>query len=80
MSTSRLRRLSICLTDLEQIPTEKITVAGNGKKYISLTTWDYDGDNKLDHDFSVSITRSPQEKTDKTPILWVGGGLIIENY
>lgn len=81
MKTSRLRRLSICITDIENIPPEKITVAGNGKKYASLTTWDYDQNNNInDHDFSVSISRSPQEKMDKIPVLYIGGGLIIENY
>jgi hypothetical protein len=77
MKTSRLRRLSICITDLENIPPEKITIAGNGKKYASLTTWDYAGENINDHDFSVSITRSVQEKQDGIPIMYIGGGLII---
>lgn len=80
MKKSRLRRLSICITDLENIPAEKITIAGNGKKYASLTTWDYGDDNINDHDFSVSITRSPQEQKDKIPVQYIGGGLIIENY
>ncbi len=79
MKTSRHRRLSICLTDLENIPPEKITVAGNGKKYVSLTTWDYSEEHTNDHDFSVSITRSPQEKQDGIPVQYIGGGLIIEN-
>ncbi|TPG44353.1 hypothetical protein [Flavobacterium pectinovorum] len=77
MKTSRLRRLSICITDLENIPPEKITIAGNGKKYTSLTTWDYGDDNTNDHDFSVSITRTSQEKQDGIPITYIGGGLII---
>lgn len=78
MKTSRLRRLSICITDLENIPPEKITIAGNGKKYTSLTTWDYEGEHTNDHDFSVSVTRSPKEKQDGIPVIYIGGGLIIE--
>ncbi|PKB18364.1 hypothetical protein [Flavobacterium sp. 5] len=80
MKTSRLRRFSICLNDLEAIPVEKITVAGNGKKYVSISTWDYQDGHTNDHDFSISVTRSPQEIKDKSAIQYIGGGLIIENY
>ena len=80
MKTSRLRRFSICLNDLDAIPAEKITVAGNGKKYVSISTWDYADGHTNDHDFSISVTRSPQEIKDKNPIQYIGGGLIIEKY
>jgi hypothetical protein len=80
MKTSRLRRFSICLNDLENIPPEKITVAGNGKKYVSISTWDYEDGHEKDHDFSISVTRSPKEIQDRLPIQYIGGGLIIENY
>lgn len=80
MKQSRLRRFSICLNDLENIPAEKVTIAGNGKKYVSISTWDYPDGHTNDHDFSISITRSPQEIQDKAPVQYIGGGLIIENF
>lgn len=80
MKTSRLRRFSICLNDLEEIPPEKITVAGNGKKYISISTWDYADGHQNDFDFSIAVTRSKEEIIEKAPIRYIGQGLIIENY
>jgi hypothetical protein len=80
MKTSRLRRFSICLNDLEAIPPEKITVAGNGKKYISISTWDYADGHSNDFDFSIAVTRSKEEIKEKAPIRYIGAGLIIENY
>lgn len=75
MKTGRFRTMAICLSDL---PKDKIYTAGNGKKYISLATWDYNPDDPQykDHDFSVSVTRTPQEKKEQKPIVWIGNGCI----
>jgi len=75
MKTGRLRTMNICLSDL---PKDKIYTAGNNKKYISITTWDYaPGDPQYnDSDFSVSVTRTAQEKQDKKPLVFIGGGVI----
>lgn len=76
---SRLRRLTICLDDLEKVPEDKITIAGNGKRFVSITTWDYDPQNNMqDHDFSVSLTRTEEEKKAGKPIVWLGGGIIVK--
>lgn len=75
MKTGRLRTMNICLSDL---PKDKIYTAGNNKKYISLTTFDYSPDDERikDADFSVSVTRTPQEENDKKPIVFLGSGCI----
>lgn len=81
MKKGRKRTMSICIDDLLAIPEDKITIAGNKKKYVSLTTYDYNDEQlqRTDHDFSISLTRTEQERIAKVPIHWIGGGLIHEN-
>ena len=76
MKTSRLRRFSICLNDLEEIPPEKITVAGNGKKYISISTWDYADGHSNDFDFSIAGDFAVEHIDDTAGVageVWVVG-------
>lgn len=52
------RTMSICLTD---IPKDKILKHSNGKLYLALQTYDNDGPDKYDNDFSVSISLTKEE-------------------
>ena len=73
---SRWRTLSICLDDLNKLPVENITVAGNGKRYVSISTWDYKEEQIKDHDFAICVTRTPEQKKNNEEIVWIGGGII----
>jgi hypothetical protein len=73
----KLRTMQICLTDL---PKDKIYTAGNGKKYISLSTYDLDEFNNRDQDFVVSVTRTKEEAAAMIPRVYVGGGVISKEY
>lgn len=58
MKNGRRRTMSICLTD---IPKDKILMHANGKKYLAVETWDSDGPDKYDNDFSISVSRTKEE-------------------
>lgn len=58
MKTGRNRTMSICLSD---IPKERILKHENGKLYLPLSTYDYDGPDKYNNDFSVSISLTKEE-------------------
>lgn len=69
----RNRTLSICLSD---IPKERILVHENGKKYLSLSTYDTEEPDKYGNDFSVSITRTKEETEAKANRIFIGNGRI----
>lgn len=73
---SRWRTLSICIDDLNNLPANKITVAGNKKRYVSLSTWDLEPGHDKDHDFAICVTRTPEEKKNDEKLIWIGGGII----
>lgn len=74
------RTMSICLSD---IPKERILIHENGKKYLSIETWDNDEPDKYDNDFSVSICFNKEEieksKNGETiKRIYLGNGRIWE--
>lgn len=78
----KMRTMSICLTDLKNNP-KYLTKAGNGKIYVSLTTWDNDQPDKFGNDFSVTISKTKEEREaikdgQKIPNIYVGNGIIWE--
>ena len=76
MKTGRLRTMSICLTDLLNVPPEKIYTPANGKQYVALVTWDYDENQTNDQDFAIMIERTAEEKAAGQPVIYLGGGII----
>ncbi len=77
----RNRTMSICLTDL---PKERILKHTNGKLYLNLSTYDYDGPDKYDNDFSVSIPLNQEEierkkAGEKVDRIFLGNGKIWED-
>lgn len=73
--------MSICVSD---IPKERILVHENGKKYLSVKTYDYDTPDKFDNDFSVSISKNKDEVEkskagEKINRIFIGKGRIWEN-
>jgi hypothetical protein len=72
---SKLRNMSICLSD---IPSDAIfTSDKNGKKYLSLSTYDNDEPDKYGNDFPVWITQSKEERESKSKRTYLGNGKII---
>lgn len=80
MATSRLRTLSICMTELKELAIKghsAFTKHKNGKVYVKLDVWD-----KIEPDQfgqTVSVQLSPtqdKEQADGKP--FVGSGWIIE--
>lgn len=61
MNNGKARSMSICLTD---IPKERIIKHENGKLYLSLSTWDFDGPDKFGNDFSVCISPTKEDTKD----------------
>jgi hypothetical protein len=77
----KTRTMSICLSD---IPKERILKHGNGKLYLNLQTYDYDGPDTYDNDFSLSISPTKEEleaKKNGTPLnrTFLGNGRIWED-
>lgn len=80
MKQGKRRTMSICLTDIDKT---KILVHENGKKYLSIETWDYDEPDKYDNDFSVSMCLSKEEIEKKKTgedikRVFIGSGRIWE--
>jgi len=74
----KLRTIQICLSD---IPPERIFKHPNGKEYISLTSYDYDGTNDRDEDFSVMLSYNTEEQHrkkqgEKVKRVYIGHGKI----
>ena len=62
MSKGRNRTMSICLTEIDKT---KITKHENGKKYLQVSTYDYDAPDRFDNDFSVSLSLTKEEQEAK---------------
>ncbi len=80
MKQGKRRTFSICLTE---IPKERILIHENGKKYLNLESWDNDGPDKYDNDFSVriSLTKEEIEKKkagEEVKSIYLGNGRIWE--
>ena len=78
MSKGKLRTMSLCLTD---IPKDRIISHANGKKYLPIQTWDFDGPDSHDNDFSVSISLTKEEREraksgEKINRVFIGNGRI----
>lgn len=71
---SKLRNFSICLSDL---PKSAIYEAKNGKKYISLTSYDNDEPDQYGNDYGIWISQSKEERERKEKRTYVGNGKII---
>tara|TARA_R110002126_G_scaffold251055_3_gene394048 strand:+ start:42 stop:335 length:294 start_codon:yes stop_codon:yes gene_type:complete len=81
MKTGRNRTMSICLSD---IPKDRILKHENGKLYLPVATYDYDGPDKFDNDFSVSIPLSKEQLEAKkngaeVKRAFIGNGRIWED-
>ena len=81
MKTGRNRTMSICLSD---IPKDRILKHENGKLYLPVATYDYDGPDKFDHDFSVSVPLSKAQLAEKkegkdVKRVFIGNGRIWED-
>ena len=81
MKTGRNRTMSICLSD---IPKDRILKHENGKLYLPVSTYDYDGPDKFDNDFSVSIPLSKSQQEEKkngadVKRVFIGNGRIWED-
>lgn len=63
--------LSICLTDL---PKEKIKVAKNGKKYISLMVAERKQESQYGETHTVWVSQTKEERDAGAPTIFVGGG------
>lgn len=74
-----VRTFSLCLDDLEAIPPEKITIAGNKKRYVALVSRDYFDGETRDHDFWIAVQQSPEEKERGDKRIFIGGGQIHKN-
>lgn len=71
---SKLRTFSICLSD---IPKDAIYESEkNGKKYVSLMSWDNDEPDKYGNHFGISIAQSKEERDRREKKVYVGNGKI----
>jgi hypothetical protein len=71
---SKMRNLSICLSD---IPADAIKEGKNGKKYLSLTTYDNDQPDNYGNDFAVWISQTKEERDAKVNRKYLGNGKIV---
>lgn len=80
MKTGKRRTFNICLSDIDKT---RILVHENGKKYLNLQSWDYDGPDKYDNDFSVSHALTKDEieakkRGEEVKYKFLGNGRIWE--
>lgn len=64
-------KISICLTDL---PKEKITTAGNGKKYVDLVVSERREPSKYGDTHTIYIPQSKEEQQSNAQRVYVGKG------
>jgi hypothetical protein len=62
--------LDICLSDL---PSEAITTAKNGKKYIKLVCSERKTEGKFGETHYIALSQSVEERAAKKPAIYVGG-------
>ena len=62
--------LDICLSDL---PSEAITTAKNGKKYIKLVCAERKTEGKFGETHYIALSQSKEEREAKKPATYVGG-------
>lgn len=65
---------SICLTD---IPKERIKLANNGKKYLSITIQDLKEVDEYGHTHSIFISQSKEERDAKEKRTYIGRGKAV---
>lgn len=65
---------SICLTD---IPKERIKLANNGKKYLSITVQDLREVDEYGHTHSLFISQSKEEREEKEKRTYIGRGKAV---
>lgn len=68
---SELINVSLCVSD---IPKEKIYVADNGKKYISVCVSELREVAKYENTHCVFMRQSKEERENNTPRVYVGRG------
>ena len=62
--------LDICLSDL---PSEAITTAKNGKKYIKLVCSERKSEGKFGETHYIALSQTKEEREAKKPTTYVGG-------
>ena len=62
--------LDICLSDL---PSEAITTAKNGKKYIKLVCAERKAEGKFGETHYIALSQTKEEREAKKPTTYVGG-------
>lgn len=65
---------SICLTD---IPKERIKLANNGKKYLSITVQDLREVDEYGHTHSLFISQSKEDREAKEKRTYIGRGKAV---
>ena len=64
-------KISICISDL---PKEKITTAGNGKKYVDLVVSERREPSKYGDTHTIYIPQSKEEQQSNAQRVYVGKG------
>ena len=70
-------KISICLSDL---PKEKITTAGNGKKYVDLVVSERREPSKYGGTHTIYVPQSKEEREGNTPRVFVGKGTEYRSF
>lgn len=65
---------SICLSD---IPKERIKLANNGKKYLSITVQDFREVDEYGHTHSLFISQTKEEREAKEKRTYIGRGMAV---
>ena len=60
---------SICLSD---IPKERITTAKNGKKYLAITVFENEQEDKFGNHESIQISRTKEERENNMKPMYIG--------
>jgi hypothetical protein len=68
--------LDICLSDL---PSEAITTAKNGKKYIKLICSERKSEGKFGETHYIALSQTKEEREAKKPTTYVGGAKSYNN-
>ena len=70
---SSLVNFSLCLSDL---PSDKIVVAKNKKKYLNLTM-SINDETKFGNNAGIFVSQTQEERTDKASKSYVGNGKVV---
>ena len=70
-------KISICLSDL---PKEKITTAGNGKKYVDLVVSERREPSKYGDTHTIYVPQMKEEREGNTPRVFVGKGTEYRSF